>query len=66
MAWKIISGYDCFVEDNKVKRCIIHDSNNSRVTAYPYRRCGNGWTEAVGVKPATLRAGLKKGHYIIT
>ena len=63
--WHTISGYDCYMEDGRVLRAKIGKGSDQR-TGYPYRRTRDGgWTEAVGVSPDTLRAGLARGTYNI-
>lgn len=61
--WITICGYDCYVEDDMVVRCLAWDG---ATTAYPYKRAKDGsWTNAVPVKTGTLRNGLHRGTYSI-
>lgn len=63
--WHRVAGYECYIEDGLVRRCKIGEGNGQR-TAYPYRRTGIGqYTNVAPCKPGTLRAGLRRGAYII-
>jgi len=61
--WRVVGGYDCYVEGGKVIRCKKRDQNGSEVTAYPYRRARSGGWDQETPTPDTLRAGLRRDAY---
>ena len=66
--WVKVYGYDVYIgDDNEVLSAIKIDHNGSPVTAYPYHKTGsNTWSIVVGCSITALRAGMKRGTYIIS
>lgn len=58
--WHKVLGYDVYVEDGKVTRCLVSHGSGHR-TAYPYRDEPNCMSICIGISPDALRAGLKRG-----
>lgn len=56
--WKVISGYEVYIEDGKVLRGI----SSRNTTVYPYRRCRHGgWDNVSGLSMAAFRSGVRRG-----
>lgn len=60
--WHKVLGYDVYVENGKVMRCLVSHSSGYR-TAYPYRDepYYNCMGICIGISLDALRAGLKRG-----
>ena len=60
--WRIVSGYEVYVENGKILRGVKQDSNGGRVPAYPYRQArGGGWDIISGISLAAFRAAARRG-----
>ena len=60
--WKIVNGWQVYVEDGYVLRGIEEDWQGYRsVIPYRYNRKLRCWTSTGKITPAALRAGLNRG-----
>lgn len=61
--WHRLQGYDVAVEDGKVVRATMQDSNGGRIPAAAYRwsNRNNCWVNAMPISAAAFSAGLRRG-----
>lgn len=61
-SWRIAAGHEVFVENGKILRGMVRDSNGSYKPTYPYRLNRNGtWIIETGVTLAAFRSAVRRG-----
>ena len=56
--WKTIMGYDCYVEDGRVKRLKV---DGRAAYTYIWSRRAGCWSMTQGLTPEQLRARIRRG-----
>lgn len=60
--WHKILGYEIYVENNIVKRGVLHKSELNIVPGYVYRKIGTGWSrESLGITVNAFIGGVRRG-----